>query len=207
MGKVFNKFPGASLIQKFITGAGGEAQIAIRDNYNSVVDPTAQDGENLKYFKGSVWINIVSGSVFVCTKQAEGAAEWANLSSGGGGGGSSAWGSITGTLANQVDLAAALAGKASLAWEGRNTGFNPVAGGRYLCNTGGSAFTATLPASPVAGDEIAFLDSTNTWDTNNLTIARNGQNIEGAASNLICNLEGNLVVLVFVSSYGWRVQG
>jgi hypothetical protein len=45
------------------------------------------------------------------------------------------------------------------------------------------AFTATLPASPSAGHWCAIL-AASTWATNNLTIARNGSTIRGAASDL-----------------------
>ena len=41
----------------------------------------------------------------------------------------------------------------------------------------------TLPASPSAGDIVALKDYANTFDTNNLTIERNGsQPISGEAA-------------------------
>jgi hypothetical protein len=44
----------------------------------------------------------------------------------------------------------------------------------YFINTTSNAITATLPASPTLGDFISFVDYAGTFDTNNLTVARNG---------------------------------
>ena len=76
----------------------------------------------------------------------------------------------------------------------------------YFTDTSGSAFNVTLPASPSAGNVVAVADYANTWDTNNLTIARNGSNIEGAAADFVCNTEGSTVTLVYVdATKGWVV--
>ena len=47
-------------------------------------------------------------------------------------------------------------------------------------NTTGGAITLTLPGSPTLGDEISFVDYAGTFDTNNLTVARNGKKINGS---------------------------
>jgi len=74
------------------------------------------------------------------------------------------------------------------------------------CNTSGGAFNVTLPASPSKGDTIKFFDVGNTFDTQNLTVVRNGQNIMGAADNLTVNTEGAAFELVYYdSTYGWRL--
>jgi hypothetical protein len=44
----------------------------------------------------------------------------------------------------------------------------------YFINTSSNAITATLPTSPTLGDFISFIDYAGTFDTNNLTVARNG---------------------------------
>jgi len=76
----------------------------------------------------------------------------------------------------------------------------------YFTDTSGSAFNVTLPASPSAGNVVAVADYANTWDTNNLTILRNGSNIEGAASNFVCNIEGSAITFVYVdATKGWVV--
>ncbi len=65
-----------------------------------------------------------------------------------------------------------------------------VGPGPYLTDTSVTAFTATLPATPVLGTSCEFIDGPGTWGTNNLTIGHNGNTIMGSASDLICNVSG-----------------
>ena len=79
-----------------------------------------------------------------------------------------------------------------------------VSGVGYFTDTSSGGFNVTLPSSPSAGAVIAVADYANTWDTANLTILRNGSNIEGAAENFICNVEGAAITLVYVdATKGW----
>lgn len=71
-------------------------------------------------------------------------------------------------------------------------------------NTSGGAFTVTLPASPVVGDQVVVVDSANSWATNNLTVGRNGSTIDGSATDLTCNISGASVQLVY-SGTTWDV--
>jgi len=82
-----------------------------------------------------------------------------------------------------------------------------VAGNGYFCNTTGGAFNLTLPASPTIGDEITFVDYAGTFATNNLTIARNGKNIQGSAANLTVATNRAANTLVFVdNTQGWLLS-
>jgi hypothetical protein len=82
-----------------------------------------------------------------------------------------------------------------------------VAKGGYFVNTSGGAITATLPAAPVLGDFISFIDYNGTFDTNNLTIARNGKPIQGAAEDLTVSVERAGLTLVFTdNTQGWLLQ-
>lgn len=84
--------------------------------------------------------------------------------------------------------------------------FTAVARGRYLCDTTGGAFVATLPLNPSIGDEVTFIDSTNSFRTKPLTLARNGQNIAGYADDVSLNRGGVNITAIFVSpTQGWNL--
>lgn len=86
----------------------------------------------------------------------------------------------------------------------KTSNFTAVAGEGYFINTTSAAITMTLPSSPSQGDEVAFVDYAGTADTNNITIARNGSNIAGAASDLTVSVERAANSLVYVdSTQGW----
>jgi hypothetical protein len=93
-------------------------------------------------------------------------------------------------------------------WQAVKTGnFNAVASEGYFINTTSIAITATLPASPSLGDFITFIDYAGTFDTNNLTIARNGKPIQGAAEDLTVSIERSAFTLVFVDdTQGWLLK-
>jgi len=86
----------------------------------------------------------------------------------------------------------------------KTTGFTAVSGEGYFCNTTGGAFTLTLPASPSAGDIVALKDYANTFDTNNLTVGRNGSLIAGETENATISVEGQALTLVYAdNTKGW----
>jgi len=87
-----------------------------------------------------------------------------------------------------------------------STSTNVTAGGNYFVNTNGGGVTATLPASPDLGAKITFFDVAKTFDSNALTVSRNGKLIQGDSANLTVNTEGAAFSLVFSGdSYGWRI--
>ena len=75
-----------------------------------------------------------------------------------------------------------------------------------FCNTSGGGFTITLPGSPVQGDSVRIFDANSTFDTQNLTIGRNGNPIMGAAADMTVSTEGAAFELVFYDgTHGWRI--
>ena len=82
-----------------------------------------------------------------------------------------------------------------------------VSGNGYFVNTTSGAKTMTLPSSPTLGDEISFVDYAATFDTNNLTVARNSKNIQGVAADLTVATERAGFTLVFTdSTQGWLLK-
>jgi len=73
-----------------------------------------------------------------------------------------------------------------------------------LANTTGGAFTVTLPASPTTGDQVVIADSGDDFGTNNLTVGRNGQTIDGTAADLVLNIDSVSVQFVFDGTT-WQV--
>jgi len=77
----------------------------------------------------------------------------------------------------------------------------------FFVNTSGGAVTLTLPATPTQGDEVAFVDYAGTAATNNITIGRNGENIQGSGSDLIINTNRAANTLVYAdATQGWLLK-
>ena len=73
-----------------------------------------------------------------------------------------------------------------------------------LADTSGGAFTVTLPATPATGAQVVVADAGSAWGTNNLTVGRNGETIGGLAENLVCDITGASVQLVYDGT-NWEV--
>ncbi len=90
-------------------------------------------------------------------------------------------------------------------WATKTAAYVAVAGDRLFVDTSSSAVTITLPASPAVGDQITFMDVSGTFDTNALTVARNGQDIFNVAQDLTVNTEHAAFALVFTgATNGWK---
>jgi len=93
-------------------------------------------------------------------------------------------------------------------WQAVKTAdFNVTAGEGYFIDTTSTTITATLPGSPTIGDFVAIVDYAGTFDTNNLTVARNGNNIQGSATDLTVGTERAGFTLVYVdATQGWVLE-
>ena len=89
-------------------------------------------------------------------------------------------------------------------WETKTSAFNVSTSRGYFVDTSGAPVTATLPASPTAGDTVRFVDLSAQFATNNLTVARNGKKIQGDASDMTVATERAGFTLVFSGdTQGW----
>jgi hypothetical protein len=75
--------------------------------------------------------------------------------------------------------------------------FIAASGKGYFVDTTGGAITATMPNPPSAGNIVAFKDYAGTFGTNNLTIDRNGHNIQGVPQDSLISTNRASVVLVY----------
>lgn len=73
----------------------------------------------------------------------------------------------------------------------------------FFVDTSSAAVTVTLPASPASGELVKIVDVGGNASNNNITIARNNNNIQGDASDLTVAVNRAGFELMFVSSYGW----
>ena len=86
----------------------------------------------------------------------------------------------------------------------KTSSFTAVSGEGYFVNTTSGAITVTLPASPSVGDIVAVSDYAGTSGTNQITIARNGSNIEGGTDNSIILTNRDSKTFVYAdATQGW----
>jgi len=86
-----------------------------------------------------------------------------------------------------------------------NSNITMQSGYRYFVDTS-AARTLTLPASPAIGNEILVFDASGTAATNNITILRNGNKINGLTEDAIIDVDKSAAVLIYTgSTLGWRL--
>ena len=87
----------------------------------------------------------------------------------------------------------------------KTTTYTAVNGDDIMADTSGGTWTLTLPSSPSAGNTVKVTDPNDNWASNNLTVGRNGENIDSAASDFTCDFDGLSIEFVYVdSTVGWR---
>ena len=108
------------------------------------------------------------------------------------------------TAGTDLEYADAVGGAA---WALKTGAYTAVAGDGVMVDTDSSAITITLPISsgpPSLGDFVRVLDATGNAATNNITVARNGNNIQGAAADLTIATNRAAIGLVYVNATeGW----
>lgn len=87
----------------------------------------------------------------------------------------------------------------------RSSAYTAVAGDEILADTATSgAFQIDLPATPNPGDRVRIIDSRGNFNSANLTVNNNGENIKGVLDTLVLNLNGSFIEFVYINAtYGW----
>ena len=115
-----------------------------------------------------------------------------------------------GTTSNSMTLLGILKPGYITVTNGSNSPYTAVNGDVVMGVTnsgGGGTIQVTLPASPVAGDEVTIMDTSSTggFASNLCTVDRNASNILGSAANVTLINNNQSVTLVYTSNgtKGW----
>jgi len=82
------------------------------------------------------------------------------------------------------------------------------AGERIFADATAGAFTLTLPGAPNTGDTVQIIDVAGIFQTNNVTVARNGLKIQNLSEDLVLNLSNAAITMIYSgASYGWVFIG
>jgi len=88
-------------------------------------------------------------------------------------------------------------------WKPTNRNYEAVVGDRLLIDTGFNNVSITLPATPIVGDEVHFIDQVGIG-TYSLYILRNGNLINAAANDIVITTPGKAFALVYAgTTRGW----
>jgi|TARA_B110000908_G_C10221491_1_gene435598 hypothetical protein len=79
---------------------------------------------------------------------------------------------------------------------------------RVMCTAGSITITLPAAASALVGDTVQILDVTGVAGTNNITVGRNGADIQNVAEDLVININNTAPILVYSgATYGWVISG
>ena len=97
-------------------------------------------------------------------------------------------------------------GSSAMTWNIASSNATMTTNNGYFVDTTGGPKTMTLPTSATLGDTIRINDLAGSFSANNLTVARNGHNIQGSANDLLVDVDQSSFGLVYSNStYGWKV--
>jgi hypothetical protein len=92
-------------------------------------------------------------------------------------------------------------------WQDKSGNYTASDGDNLFVDTSGGVVTITLPASPSIGNQVKIIDSHGTAATNNITVGRNSQKIQGTAADLTISTNRAGISLVFYDSdNGWLLK-
>lgn len=83
--------------------------------------------------------------------------------------------------------------------------YSAVVNDRILCTAGGQTITLPAAATCIDGDTVQITDAAGVAAASNITVARNGANIQNLAENLTININNATVILVYSTALGWTI--
>jgi len=89
------------------------------------------------------------------------------------------------------------------------TNYTSVNGDQVVVDTQANPVTINLPATPTITNEVTIMDGSaaNGFATNNVTVARNGSNINGAAADHTLNVNNQCVTFIYANATkGWLLK-
>jgi len=89
-------------------------------------------------------------------------------------------------------------------WLRVTANYTAVSGNRISADTTSGAFTITLPAGPSMNNYVEISDGGGAFQTNNLTISRNGSTIMGLSEDMTLSTNNVSVGLVY-NGTTWRI--
>jgi hypothetical protein len=175
------------------TGTGTVTLGSAEDGYQTLADAGVVDANVVRYVieDGSDWeigtgVYTASGTTLSRTvTESSNAGSALNLSG------------------NAAVFVGATAEDLGTTWVRKTTTYTAAANDAVIADTSGGVWTLTLPASPASGAYIRILDGAD-WATNNLTVSRNGQTIDGTAADLVVNI-GNISIDLVFDGTTWQV--
>ena len=88
--------------------------------------------------------------------------------------------------------------------------FSATVNDRILANSSGGTFTVTLPLNStlLVNDVVQIVDVTGSFNTNNITLGRNGSKIQNLSEDLVLDINNIAVTMIYTgSTYGWIISG
>ena len=88
--------------------------------------------------------------------------------------------------------------------------FSATVNDRILANSSGGTFTVTLPLNStlLVNDVVQIVDVTGSFNTNNVTLGRNGSKIQNLTEDLVLDINNIAVTMIYTgSTYGWIISG
>lgn len=88
----------------------------------------------------------------------------------------------------------------------KTSAYTAIAGDLVPCNTTAGGFNVTLPATPSKDEFVTVMDYAGKFATNNLTVLRNGNPMQGATEDFICDINRETRTFVYIdATQGWEV--